>query len=63
MKKMEEYYAIHYNGQMIAIVEIQNLELFNNEKFVSDLSTDGYNIQKITKTQKEILLPENVNLN
>ena len=59
----EEYYLISYNGQMIAIVEIQNLELFDNEQFVSDLSSDGYNIQKITKTQKEILLPENANLN
>jgi len=63
MSKEEEYYVISYDGQMIALVEIQNLELFDNEQFVSDLNGDGYKIQKITKTQKEILLPENVNLN
>lgn len=63
MKKEEEYYVISYDGEMVALVEIQDLELFDNEHFVSELSGDGYKIQKITKTQKEILMPENVSLN
>ena len=63
MKELEMYYVISHNGNMLAMVEIKDLENFDNNQFVKDLVADGYKVQCVSKEQKDILLPKDVSLN
>ena len=59
----EEYYVVSYDGNMIAMVTIKEVRSFNSEKFISDLTKDGYKAQCVSKEQKDILLPKDISLN
>jgi hypothetical protein len=59
----EEYYVVSYDGNMIAMVTIKEVGSFNSEKFISDLTKDGYKVQCVSKEQKDILLPKDISLN
>jgi hypothetical protein len=48
---------------MIAMVTIKEVGSFNSEKFISDLTKDGYKVQCVSKEQKDILLPKDISLN
>jgi hypothetical protein len=45
----EEYYVVSYDGKMIAMVTIKEVRSFNSEKFISDLTKDGYKVQCVSK--------------
>ena len=59
----EEYYVVSLNGDMIAMVDITEVEIFDSKKFIKDLMADGYKVQCVSKEQKDILLPKDISLN
>ena len=59
----EEYYVVSLNGDMIAMVDITEVESFDSKKFIKDLVADGYKVQCVSKEQKYILLPKDISLN
>ena len=59
----EEYYVVSLNGDMIAMVDITEVESFDSQKFIKDLVADGYKVQCVSKEQKDILMPNDSSLN
>lgn len=63
MKKLENYWLISFEKTMLAILELKDMSEIRQEEFIKEFETDGYSIKKISKEQKDILLPKDVSLN
>ena len=60
---MGKNYILSAEGQIMALVEIVDLSKFDEAGFIADSEKNGFKVQKISDTQKMILVPKEVGLN